>query len=50
MIDIEGLTGLVRTAFQQLNVEPSSYSIQVGDILHPYLHDLPNFSIDSIIR
>lgn len=35
MLDMEGVTGLIRTAFKLLNVEPSSYRIQVSDfVLH----------------
>lgn len=30
MLDMEGVAGLIRTAFMQLNIEPSSYGIQVS--------------------
>lgn len=29
MMDMDGVTGLIRTAFHQLNVDPSTYGIQV---------------------
>lgn len=33
MLDMEGVAGLIRTAFMQLNIEPSSYGIQVKRFL-----------------
>lgn len=31
MLDMEGVAGLIRTAFKQLNIDPSSYGIQVRE-------------------
>lgn len=33
---MEGVAGLIRMAFKQLNIEPSSYGIQVNDSPHPF--------------
>jgi len=30
MLDMDGVTGLIRTAMRKLNVDPSSYGIQVS--------------------
>lgn len=45
MLDIEGVTGLIRTALRQLNVDPSHYGIQVKiqNMNHQVIHYLCDF-------
>ena len=47
MLDIEGVTGLIRTAFRQLNVDPSHYGIQVKiqNTNHQVIHYLCNLKL-----